>query len=189
MIARRQSQIGRQVSARGEGAGRDCPCHDGRSDPSNALKLFKPLTFDFRRWILRIGQIPFLLDRAQLVFDHIEASIFALWFGAQAGRKGVTFRCHKATKINPYTPQPRFDVADTLGKQKSLDPIDMGSSFLNKPISLAMRPSGVLLLNAPDPDNGADMTFTRVNGNKGVQPRRDIDPIRLYPSRPSVHLE
>lgn len=88
----------------------------------------------------------------------------------------------QTTKINPRTPQLRFDVADTLGKQKSLNPINVGSSFLYKPISFAMRPSGVLLLlNAEDPDDGADMAFSPVNGHKGVQQRQDIDPIRLCP--------
>jgi hypothetical protein len=153
------------------------------------LKPLKPLTFDFHRRILRIGQISFLLDRAQLILDHIKAGIFALEFGAQAGRKGVAFGSSQLPKINLRPPQPWFDVAYTLGKQKSLDPIDVGSPFLDKPIAFAMRPSGILLFDTEDPHDGADMAVPSVYGNEGVQQRQDIDPIRLYTPRPSVHLK
>jgi hypothetical protein len=46
------------------------------------LKPLKPLTFDFHHRILRIGQVTFLLDSAQLVFDQMKPGIFALQFGA-----------------------------------------------------------------------------------------------------------
>jgi hypothetical protein len=70
------------------------------------VKPFKPLSFDFHRRILRIGQIPFLLDPTQLVFDLIKAGILALQFGAQAGRKRVAFANSQHPEINPCTPQP-----------------------------------------------------------------------------------
>lgn len=185
----RQAQIGCQVPTRGEGACKYLPRHDGRGGPTDTLKPFKPLTFDLYRRILRIGQVSFLLDCAQLVADHIKAGIFALQFGAQPGGKGVAFGSSQHRKVNPCTPQPWLDVADPLGKEESLDPIDVGGPFLDQPIPLAMRPSGILFLDAQDPDDGADMTVSPVNGHEGVQQRQDIDPIRLDPPRPSVHLK
>lgn len=63
-------------------------------------------------------------------------------------------------------PQPWFDVADTLGKEKSLAPIDLGGRFLNEPIPLAMRPPGVLFLDAQDPDDVADMAVFPVTATR-----------------------
>ena len=48
----------------------------------------------------------------------------------------MAFASSQHPEINPCTPQPWFDFADTLGKEKSLDPIDVGSPFLDEPIPL-----------------------------------------------------
>ncbi len=81
----------------------------------------------------------------------------------------MSFRGFMATNIKLCMPKSRFDVANTLGKEKSLDLIDLGSSLLDEPISLGILPSGVLPLNAKDGDDGADMTFSPVNDHEGVQ--------------------
>ena len=66
-------------------------------------------------------------------------------------------------------PSPVDMQIATLGKQKSLDPIDVGSPFLDKPIAFAMRPSGILLFDTENPHDGAYMAVSPVNGHEGVQ--------------------
>ena len=88
-----------------------------------------------------------LLDLTKLGLDQGEASVFAFEFATQPIWQRMTFCGLEGGKVDPGPAQLRLDVADTLGKQQSLDPIDMAGAFADKTLTLAMRAAGIFFLD------------------------------------------
>ena len=88
--------------------------------------------------VLSICRVAFALDLTKLGLNQGEASVFAFEFATQPIWQRMTFCGLESGKIDPGPAQLRLDVADTLGKQQSLDPIDMARAFPNKALPLAM---------------------------------------------------
>src|SRR6185503_18890707 len=75
-------------------------------------------------------------------------------------------------------------VADALGEQQALDPVDVRHPLRHQRLALAAEPAPVLLLRARCPDHGADAGFATLVRQERSQQRLAIDAVRLRPAPP-----
>jgi hypothetical protein len=91
-----------------------------------------------------------------------------------------SIRLERAAGSIPLMPWPN---------KRPFDPIDVGRSFADQTLTLAMGAACVLLFECRHTNDGADMLVAAIEGNQGAQQHQHIDPIRLHPTSATVDLE
>src|ERR1700693_2148021 len=127
--ARCKTEIRSQLPSAGEGSGEHLASKDCRAGGAHSLQRDEHLSLFFDHRVLRVGRVAFLLDLTKLGLDQGEASVFAFEFATQPIWQRMTFRGLEGGKIDPGPAQLWLDATGTLGKQQSLDPIDMARAF------------------------------------------------------------
>lgn len=172
-----------------EGSGEDFASQDGSACPAYTLQRDEHLPLPFDRRVLRVGCVTLLLDFTKLRLDQVEAGIFAFEFATQSLRQRMAFPGLERRKINLRPAQLRLDATDPLGKQQTLDPIDMACAFADQTLTLPMRPARIFLLDRWHAHDGADVAFAAIDRDQGAQECQDVDPIGLDATSPTIDLD
>jgi hypothetical protein len=130
-----------------------------------------------------------LLDLTKLRLDQVEAGIFAFEFATQSLCQRMTFPGLECRKINLRPAQLRLDPTDPLGKQQTLDPIDMACAFADQTLTLPMRPACIFLLDRWHAHDSADVAFSAIDRDQGAQECQDVDPVGLDATSPTIDLD
>jgi hypothetical protein len=154
-------RLTRKLKALRQEAGR--LIQDGCARPADALQRDEHLPLAFDRRVLRVGCVTLLLDFTKLRLDQVEAGIFAFEFATQSLRQRMAFPGLERCKINLRPAQLRLDATDPLGKQQTLDPIDMACAFADQTLTLPMRPARIFLLDRWHAHDGADVAFAAID--------------------------
>ena len=96
--------------------------------------------------------------------------------------------CAIAPAAPTVRPQ-RLVIVDALERAKPFDAVDMLNTFGDQAITLTMQPPGVFLFDAGHAHHAPHLRLAaQIRHQRAQQPLR-VDPIRLYSSRPPVHLQ
>src|SRR5215467_408667 len=125
--------------------------------------------------------------------DHLQHQFQAVQFAddlsLQPCRQGASVAGAQTLELRLAVGSQRLIVVDALGRAQTFDAVDVLDPLPDQPVTLAMQPPGIFLLDARNPNHAACIRLAAQITAKCPQHPLDVNPIGLGAPRPPVHQQ
>ena len=129
------------------------------------------------------------LDGGNLLGEQQEASVLARDLAEEEGRETAAVAGAAPVELRQKAPGQRIGVADALGVQQRLDPVDVGAALLDQPFALTMPAFVVFFGRTRHARHAAHPWLAAAMREKHTHQLLDIDPIGLDPALAAIDLD